>query len=785
VLQAGAGRGKGDLNAAVLCVRRGLRALCVVAVVSVTAALPLAPSLTDAAAAAPPPVQLFAAPAGAGTSCTQAAPCSLGGAQSAARALDGTMSSAIDVLLENGTYALTSPLSFGPQDSGSNGFDVVYEAAPGAHPVLSGGVGVTGWHEVDATNGIWAAPIPSGFDTGQLYVDGQRVPRAQGLPSALYLQTTSGFLSSSPVLAGWPDITNVSAVFTGGNGAWTQTSCPIASVKGDVITMQQPCWGNLHLPADGLQELAWVYGPQGGFGGLSDAAQPSFFENAYPELSPGHWTIDTTLDEVFYEPTTGQDMATATVTAPSLQSLVTVAGTLADPVHNLAFSGLQFSYATWTQPDTANGFAEMQADWTLTGANAAQDEGTCQYVTPSGTCPYASWTRMPGAVVLSATHDVTVSGDTFTHLGGGGLDVEYGSQDDLVQGNEFTDISGSAIQMGSTNDPLPADVGAGNDEIDTGDTIADNYIHDVAIEWLGGVGIWIGYTQDLSVVHNQIDDVPYSAISVGWAGWHANVLAPNADPNINTNNVIADNLLYDYMQVLGDGGAIYTNGSQATGWAGQLVLTGNVTYGGTNTDFALYTDTGSRYIELSQNVVYDQPLDSFFSGGCHTVGHIRLEGNFTSRLGPLYPCDAVVDVNQSATKLVCNTLPPGQVPSTLLAAAGLEPAYRTLLDHEAPAVDQVGPTSLPLGGGPVLVSGSGFDGGTQVDFGTAPATSVTVLSGNYLSATAPAGSGSAAVTVTTAAGTSAAVSADTVSYARTPTPCVPLTGGGLSTSLLP
>lgn len=767
-----------------------LRALCAVAIVGAVIALPFASSFAGGvASAAPAPVQLFAAPNGGGGACTQVAPCSLTGAQSSVRALDGSMTSDIDVLLEDGTYTLTSPLSFGPQDSGTNGFDVIYEAAPGAHPVLSGGGAVTGWHEVDATNDIWAAPIPSGFDTGQVYVDGQRVPRAQGLPSAYYLQTTTGFVSSTPVLAGWPDITNVSAVFKGGNGAWTQTSCPIASVKGNVITMQQPCWGNLHLPADGSQELAWIDGPQGGFGGLSGAAQPSYFENAYQLLSPGHWTIDTTLDEVFYEPTAGQDMATATVTAPTLQSLLLVEGTLANHVHNLTFSGLQFSYATWTQPDTANGFAEMQADWTLTGEGAAHDQGTCQYVKPAGTCPYASWTRMPGAVVLSATHDVTVSGDTFTHLGGGGLDVEYGSQDDLVQGNEFTDISGSAIQMGSTNDPLPADVGAtgaaGSEEIDTGDTIADNYIHDVAIEWLGGVGIWIGYTQNLSVVHNQIDDVPYSAISMGWAGWHATVFSPNADPNVNTGNVIADNLLYDYMQILGDGGAIYTNGSQATGWTGQLVISGNVTYGGTGTDFALYTDTGSRYISLSQNVVYDQPLDSFASGGCHTVGHIRLVGNYFSRLGPLYPCDLVVDVNQRASKLVCNTLPPGQVPSTLLAAAGLEPAYRTLLDDAAPAVDQVGPSSLGLGGGPVLVSGSGFGSGTQVDFGTAPATSVTVLSGNYLLATAPAGSGTTSVTVTTAAGTSAAASGATVSYSQLPRPCVPLTGGGVSLSLLP
>ncbi|HEY2213619.1 MAG TPA: hypothetical protein VGH31_01090, partial [Acidimicrobiales bacterium] len=298
------------------------------------------------------------------------------------------MNSNIDVSLQGGIYDLTQPLSFGPQDSGTNGFTVTYSASPGANPILSGGVNVTGWHLVDAALNIWAAPIAPGFDTRQLYVNGVRAPRSTGLPSAYYLQTSTGYISSSPVLAGWKDITNVAAVFTGGNGAWTQPSCNIASVAGDVITMSEPCWNNLHLPGDGLQEVSWIYGPQGGFGGLSGAAQPSFFENAYELLSPGHWTLDTTAHEMYYVPTAGQSMSTSTFLAPVLQSLVNVQGTLSDPVHNLVLSGLQFSYSTWTQPDTVQGFAEMQADWTLTGDDANNLQGTCQYSTPPGTCAY-------------------------------------------------------------------------------------------------------------------------------------------------------------------------------------------------------------------------------------------------------------------------------------------------------------------------------------------------------------------------------------------------------------
>jgi hypothetical protein len=757
-----------------------------------TALLLATPAATAAASpgvneAGPTPATvLTASPTGQGDTCTQSTPCSLTTAQQQARSLDTDMTADIVVSLQDGTYDVSQHgLNFGPQDSGTNGFQVVYQAAPNAHPVISGGQALTGWHLVSGTSATWAAPVPAGFDTRQLYVNGQSVPQAQGLPAGLFVQTPTGFVTTNTSMATWKDPSSISVVFTGGNGAWTQPSCPLTSITGTTITVAQPCWGNLHLPDLGSQELAWVYGPQGGFGGLSPVAQPSFFQNAAELLTPGHWSIDTTTHQIFYMATAGQNLDTASVVVPVQSTLLNVAGTLADPVHDLTFSGLQFSYGTWTAPDSPNGFAEMQADWTLTGANAAATQGTCSYSTPSGSCPYASWTRTPANVVLSATHHVTMEGNTFSHLGGAGLDVVDGSQDDLITGNQFTDIAASGIQLGSTDDPLPAAVGADNREIVSGNTITDNLIQDVAIQYLGGIGIWVGYTAHTTISHNQIDDVPYSAISIGWGGWHSNFLTPNNDPNVNTDNQITDNLMFNYMQSLGDGGAIYTNGGQAAGFADDLVLSGNVAYNGTNTDFSLYTDTGSQYISVADNLVYDQPVDSFSTGGCHTVGHIRVTGNYFSQFGPLYPCDPVVDVVASANHLVCTDIPPSQAPTSLLSTAGIEPADRSLLARQLPTVNLVGPTTLSLSGGEVLVSGSGFDTTTSVKFGTKQATSVKVLSGNYLLATSPPGSSTVHLTVTTEAGTSTPTSLDQVGYQSAPSLCLPLVGGGFSTSLIP
>jgi parallel beta helix pectate lyase-like protein/IPT/TIG domain-containing protein len=698
----------------------------------------------------PAPHVLFASPNGTGTACSEGAPCSLTGAQQAAEALVPTMESDIDVQLEGGVYTLTAPLTLGPRDGGIHGFHVVYEPAPGAHPVLSGAQTITRW-TAGPQAGVWHAPVS--FDTRQLYVDGQSVPLASGLPAnTSFVQTPSGFTMTSTVMDSWPDPTNIAAVFTFGDGVWTQTSCNVASISGLTITMAEPCWDNLHMPSEGVQEAGWVVSPDSGFPGLSPKKTPNFFQDG------------------------------KTVLAPALQTLIRV-----DDTSNLSFSGLTFSYGGWTGPDTSDGFAQMQADWTLTGPHAASSEGTCSYSNPPGTCPFASWTRTPANVVLTNTRNVEVTGNTFTHLGGAGLDIYRGptadaikgAQGDLVKGNEFTDIAASAIQLGST------------DDVDSGDisdnTITDNYIHDVANQYLGGVGIWLGYSRDTTVSHNQLDDLPYTGISIGWGGWHTDLANQTSDQNMNSHNAITDNIIYNYMTTLGDGGAVYTNGPQATGWGDELELTGNIAYLGNNTDFTFYTDTGSDYVDIEDNLDYFQPVDSFDSGGCHTIGHIELADNAFANGGPAYPCFPYTDVNSADNATICENPTPAQVQPAvrILEGAGLDPGYRALLDRRGPAVTLVGPGTVRTAGGDrILISGTGFDPSSTVSVGGRPATGVQVLSANYIEATTPPGSGVLGVAVTTPEGTSEASTADQVTYQTSPSQCTDYTGSGISTTLL-
>jgi sugar lactone lactonase YvrE len=118
------------------------------------------------------------------------------------------------------------------------------------------------------------------------------------------------------------------------------------------------------------------------------------------------------------------------------------------------------------------------------------------------------------------------------------------------------------------------------------------------------------------------------------------------------------------------------------------------------------------------------------------------------------------------------TVPPGSstVDVTVATVGGTSPTSSA--DHYTydamPTVTRVSPAGGPtVGGTTVTITGTHFLAGATVDFGSNPATSVSVKSATQLTATAPsAGPGTVDVTVTTPGGTSPTSSADEYGYDR-------------------
>jgi Ca2+-binding RTX toxin-like protein len=103
--------------------------------------------------------------------------------------------------------------------------------------------------------------------------------------------------------------------------------------------------------------------------------------------------------------------------------------------------------------------------------------------------------------------------------------------------------------------------------------------------------------------------------------------------------------------------------------------------------------------------------------------------------------------------------------ATSAGASAQTAADRYTYDPPPPIVTSISPANGPAGGGTVVtVTGTNLTGATAVRFGAVAATNVSLVGNTMLTATAPAGSGTVDVTVTTPYGTSATSNADRFTY---------------------
>jgi hypothetical protein len=315
-----------------------------VAVHLVTAALTLG---TLGVTPASPDV-LYVSPTGTSSSCRAAAPCALTTARDKVRTLVPRAAGDVVVELSGGTYRLSAPLQLGVEDSGTPGHRVVYRAAAGQIPVLSGARQVTGFSRIDAVKNIYQATVPPGAESRDLFVDGVRAQRAAGpRDPGGFSVTATGFTTSDPSYTTW---TNASRVEVVRDNGWKQMRCPLASITkspsgGSNIVVDPGCWNNNHnaVPNPGF--------PFNG-AGLPTLDGVTRLENAYQLLgTPGQFYLDSAAGKLFYVPRPGEDMSRVDFELPVAQELLNVSGTpghlapLNDTDWRVAYTG-SWNYST-------------------------------------------------------------------------------------------------------------------------------------------------------------------------------------------------------------------------------------------------------------------------------------------------------------------------------------------------------------------------------------------------------------------------------------------------------
>lgn len=84
----------------------------------------------------------------------------------------------LEIIIHGGIHRLTEPLVISPEDSGTPTAPVVYRAAVGARPILSGGVTLNGrWSRVEGD--LWRLDLDPARGFHDLFVDGRRATRAR------------------------------------------------------------------------------------------------------------------------------------------------------------------------------------------------------------------------------------------------------------------------------------------------------------------------------------------------------------------------------------------------------------------------------------------------------------------------------------------------------------------------------------------------------------------------------------------------------------------------------
>ena len=472
----------------------------------------------------------------------------------------------IYIRLEEGVYAQRNSLFLRPEDSGTPDSPTVICAVDGAHPVISGGVAVTGWKRgcnhpaipEKLRQKIWSAEAPlignRRVETRQMWVNGHKVQRAAQFPDGGLERMIDFNPEEQTITIPVSQSVNPKRLQNAGqlemivHQRWAIAILRVKSI--DVKDGQAVV--RFHEPESHL-EFAHPW-PQPAIGG--EKGNSSFcLTNALELLDqPGEWFQEYPSGTIYYYPQAGENMETAEVIIPALETLVTIDGTLSRPVKHIQFNGITFTHTSWMRP-SYQGHVTLQGGFPLLDAYKLQEPGLPE----KAELENQAWiTRPETAIRVRGAEHIDFKHCTFRHLSSTGLDYEWAVTASSVEDCQFTDIGGTALLVGAFPDGgfethipfIPSDVR----ELCSHITIRNNFISNVTNEDWGCVGIGAGYVRNMDISHNEVCHLNYSGICVGW-GW------TSLESGM-CNNRIEANYVHHFARRLYDAGGLYTLSNQ-------------------------------------------------------------------------------------------------------------------------------------------------------------------------------------------------------------------------------
>lgn len=459
------------------------------------------------------------------------------------------------VVIHGGVHQLDEPLILTPEDSVTPSAPITYAAAEGERPVLSGGRRITGLQR--NADGSWSTTVEGATDHAwvfrQLFVDGRRYIPARSPNEATYFivrgvppEGGSGtakdrFVYRGDDLEPWPNLPDVELRIY---FSWNAGSFPLKSVDPDthIVTLGGPAvW---ELPKPGMSTCPYIVQNHPG---ACDA--------------PGEWQLDRATGELRIIPFGDEDLGAAEVIVPALERLIIAEGAPDEGryVEHVRFEGLSFQHAAWVLPP--EGFSMPQA---ASGLGAALE--------------------------FHAARSCAVVGCEVAHVGRYGIGFGMDCSGNTIQHNHLHDLGGGGVRIGTSDRPSVFDRLAHHNLVD------NNFIHDGGHIHPGATGIYMAYGRSNTFSHNEITDLRYTGISLGWT-W--SIVRSGTRENI-----VEHNHVHHVMRLLHDGGGIYS-----LGLTPGSVIRGNLVHDiGMQPDpvgHGIYIDGGSSGLLCENNICHD------------------------------------------------------------------------------------------------------------------------------------------------------------------------------------
>ncbi len=526
-------------------------------------------------------------------------------ARDAVREVNVNMTGDIHVYLRGGQYRIADTIKFGPQDSGTNGKQIYYEAYNNEVPVINGATQVTGWSVYK--NGIYKATLNRDKKLRSLIVN----DKAADL--TMKTVTAQGGYNTYTVTAGQADWAWSSGSKSDGV-KYNLTDLPASTInEDDIEIMNGTTWNENIVCARDLittatNSVLLLQQPYGaiaqtpGWGTAFTTSGTHKIYNVFEWLdSPGEFYFDKSSKTLYYYPRTGEDMANADVEAPTVERLIDISGkSTTDRVKNINFQGITFANSDYNLVDVAGSHGRSTVQ-TAT-AFIAFGDGNWHNST------YRIIDTLQAMIGVTSSESVNFYNNIIENSGCDGISMVNDVVNCEVIGNYFTNTASSALTIGHPQHVYIGDGGThekyapGIEGVCKNITVNNNMFYDICTApGFGGINsVCVFYGDTVQLTHNTLMKTASAAVLLGW-GW--------TNFNASTtcrNNKLDNNRLIDNVNRTHDSGALYTLGQQPGTTMNENFVRGipsqkdGPTYG-------LHVDEGSAYMEVNDNVLDIDP----------------------------------------------------------------------------------------------------------------------------------------------------------------------------------